>query len=207
MNIRAYRVPVGLAAIICALLILNVQVLRVANDRLQTIASTRPALSKAPDPTPLTQAISHQTDPAAIQEHAIFHASRAFYRPPPPSPELPIPDYRVVGAMVLPAGKRVAYIQRGGEATSHAIHVGDSVEAWTVSAISPSGVALVHGNQTAELPAKALAKSQGLVHGNIANPVAMTGIRVLGSAGLPKLAKSGSGPAEEAPHTFRLPPQ
>jgi hypothetical protein len=158
------------------------------------------------DLTALNDAPAPPLDSDAIREQAVFHSRRSFYVVPPPLQGLSVPDYDLAGTMDLPQGKRLAFLKKRADQSSHAVHVGDDVDGWRVEHIDASRVVIAQGDQTTELHASQSAASlSGLVRGASAPPVARAESHMLGGQGQTSLVSPHTTTSPQA-RTFRPPP-
>lgn len=160
-----------------------------------------------PDISVLNSTPMRSVEVAAIRDHSIFHASRSFYEPPPPSMEIPPPTYEVAGTMKLTDGRRLAFVKQSADQGSRRIQVGDELEGWYVKSIEANRVILNHEEHFTELTVGSSVRSVGLLRGASATPrVAhnathvLTGTTIVTThARLPEIALQ--------PRTYQPPPQ
>ena len=144
-------------------------------------------------------------DVAAIRDQALFHAHRSFYRPPPPSMEIPPPEYVLAGTMGLQDGKRVAFVKKRSDQSTRTIHVGDELDGWRVQLVETARVIVVRDAQTAELLDTQHDPTHGLIHAAPAPRVTQTGPRVLGGTASGTSPTSVSSVSAQA-RTYQPPP-
>jgi hypothetical protein len=93
---------------------------------------------------------------AAIVWRPLFNDDRRRDLPPPPPapPKPPAPpsaeNYQLVG-IILSSELRMALVQRRSDAFVARLHVGDTLDGWTVKTIDASGVQLGSPSSTTEL--------------------------------------------------------
>lgn len=150
-------------------------------------------------------------DVALIERRPLFHASRAFYAPPPPDAlpaTPPIPDYRLVGTFRMPNRPAVATLAQSGSAAVLRVRAGDVMEGWTVRAVEAQRVVLQFESTEHVITSGAGAASSGLrvVVADAAPPsAASSGLRVLGAGG-PASTMRVTPMTRDKPRLYRPPP-
>jgi hypothetical protein len=158
-----------------------------------------------PDLADLSSTPLRGVDIAAIRDRAVFHVRRSFYQPPPPSLEIPPPQYELAGTLGLRDGKRVAFVKRKSDQGSLTLHVGEDLDGWHVQDIQPTRVIVVRDSQQSELSQPNAGHDPGIIRGVSTPRIAQSGPRVLSGTGpgIPRMA--GTSVSTEA-RTYRPPP-
>ena len=111
-----------------------------------------------------------------IRDHTLFYASRAFYVPPPPSPEPatpPRPNYQLAGTFIIPSKPTVALLKSSGGIPRKVIP-GDDLDGWHVQAVESQRVVLDYKGEQIEIVRDAKTKSSGLTIAPIVRASAAT---------------------------------
>ena len=148
---------------------------------------------------------SHQLATALIRDQSVFHANRAFYEPAPPSQLIPAPNYVLAGVMLLPSGKKTAFLTHATDHTTRTVHEGDELDAWRVQLIDKTRIVVIHDDQREELASSTTQAASGLIRGGAPSRSVAAGTRILGGQRTMQANATIAG-SGESPHTFRLPP-
>jgi hypothetical protein len=186
----------------CALALLS---LWISGTRTAEILGA-PAAKFSSDAAPFELSVS-AVDLDNIQQQVLFHASRAFYVPPPPENvvvEMPSPDFRFAGSMTFPQQSPVAFLIHNQTGIRSKVKQGDQLEGWTVTAVDNRQVILsldsrqvsIHSKTQQDLQSPAALSSSNSNWTPPAQPQA--GVRVL-SGGTPRAQSSSSMAAPQSP--------
>jgi hypothetical protein len=197
------------------LLVLVSSVWRDGQRRVAEPANLAVTPLEQPDLAPLNSVPMPGVEVATIRDQAVFYVRRSFYRPPPPSMEVPPPEYVLSGTFGLQDGKRVAFVKRKSDQSSRTLHVGDDLDGWRVDRVEASRVVLTHDTQISEVvDTQGGGLTPGLLRGSASMPpaaVVRTGPRVLGGAGVgtgivPGVAGPPVSSVSAQARTYRPPP-
>jgi len=166
-----------------------------AVERLQ---QTRPKTVSLPATARLGSRVAPALEP--IQSKALFHATRAFYVPPPTPTapaevKPPTPAYRVATVLMSARQSPMALLTDPQGKGVLKVRAGDVVAGWTVESVAPRRVTLVFHDDRVELGPKLQSASAGQGTLNTAASSAMSGSIGTNSPGLARPRLLSAGPA------------
>jgi hypothetical protein len=170
-----------------------------------TILATRPKSLDLPVPPEMVPSQPGRWQ--ALQQLAVFHATRRFHEASDPAQTVPPPNYRLTGVFLLPNKPPVAVLVQPSTGQSRKVVPGDDLEGWLVRGVEMHRVTVEHGAQRIELTdGKSGASPPGLQVRPI-NRVAGSpgGVRVLGQSGVATSSLPVNRPVVE-PRLYRPPP-
>jgi hypothetical protein len=90
--------------------------------------------------SPAIDAALTPQDLEVIQQAALFYPSRKFYVVPQAAAQIARPNYRLVGALILPNKASIATLTDNNSGAVRKVKAGDDLEGWIILSIEPARV-------------------------------------------------------------------
>jgi hypothetical protein len=119
---------------------------------------------------------SKDTDFTGLRDQPLMYATRAGYVSPPPSAARsapPLPNYRLVGILIVPQKPARALLMPPTGSARH-VKSGDELDGWKVEAVEASRVVLAFGSQRSEIAKPAGTTGLKLIRAPVSSRVSST---------------------------------